>query len=44
MALAQDNLDAYAVCYTKAVDRLNRVCGLKIQCCLHLFSPILARR
>jgi hypothetical protein len=25
MALAQDNLDAYAVCYTKAVDRLQRV-------------------
>ena len=25
MALAQDHLDAYAVCYTKAVDRLNRV-------------------
>lgn len=25
MALAQDNLDAYAVCYTKAVDRLNKV-------------------
>ncbi|RDB28424.1 AP-2 complex subunit alpha [Hypsizygus marmoreus] len=25
MALAQDNLDAYAVCYTKAVDRLNRL-------------------
>jgi hypothetical protein len=25
MALAQDNLDAYAVCYTKAVDRLHRV-------------------
>ncbi|KAF8168096.1 adaptin N terminal region-domain-containing protein [Crassisporium funariophilum] len=25
MALAQDNLDAFAVCYTKAVDRLNRL-------------------
>lgn len=25
MALAQDHLDAFAVCYTKAVDRLNRV-------------------
>lgn len=25
MALAQDNLDAYSVCYTKAVDRLNRL-------------------
>jgi hypothetical protein len=25
MALAQDHLDAYAVCYTKAVDRLHRV-------------------
>ncbi|KAF9459915.1 adaptin N terminal region-domain-containing protein [Collybia nuda] len=25
MALAQDHLDAYAVCYTKAVDRLNRL-------------------
>ncbi|KAG6851058.1 hypothetical protein H0H93_002950 [Arthromyces matolae] len=25
MALAQDNLDAYAVCYTKAVDRLHRL-------------------
>ena len=25
MALAQDHLDAYAVCYTKAVDRLQRV-------------------
>ncbi|KAG6813786.1 hypothetical protein H0H92_007198 [Tricholoma furcatifolium] len=25
MALAQDNLDAYAVCYTKAVDRLHRI-------------------
>ncbi|KAF4572916.1 hypothetical protein EYR36_007426 [Pleurotus pulmonarius] len=25
MALAQDHLDAYAVCYTKAVDRLHRI-------------------
>lgn len=25
MALAQDHLEAYAVCYQKAVDRLNRV-------------------
>lgn len=25
MALAQDNLDAFAVCYTKAVDRLHKV-------------------
>ncbi|TFK77097.1 Adaptor protein complex AP-2 alpha subunit [Pluteus cervinus] len=25
MALAQDHLDAFAVCYTKAVDRLNRL-------------------
>lgn len=25
MALAQDHLDAYAVCYQKAVDRLHRV-------------------
>lgn len=25
MALAQDHLDAYAVCYTKAVDRLHKV-------------------
>ncbi|KAG6898097.1 hypothetical protein C0992_005424 [Termitomyces sp. T32_za158] len=25
MALAQDNLDAYAMCYTKAVDRLHRL-------------------
>lgn len=25
MALAQDHLDAYTVCYTKAVDRLHRV-------------------
>lgn len=25
MALAQDHLDAYAVCYQKAVDRLQRV-------------------
>ncbi|KAF7985387.1 hypothetical protein HWV62_6641 [Athelia sp. TMB] len=25
MALAQDNLDAFAVCYTKAVDRLHRL-------------------
>ncbi|KZT65139.1 Adaptor protein complex AP-2 alpha subunit [Daedalea quercina L-15889] len=25
MAMAQDHLDAYAVCYTKAVDRLNRL-------------------
>ncbi|EKM61047.1 uncharacterized protein PHACADRAFT_247375 [Phanerochaete carnosa HHB-10118-sp] len=25
LALAQDHLDAYAVCYTKAVDRLNRL-------------------
>lgn len=25
MALAQDHLDAFAVCYTKAVDRLYRV-------------------
>ena len=24
MALAQDHLDAFAVCYTKAVDRLNK--------------------
>ena len=29
MALAQDNLDAFAVCYTKAVDRLNRVSDMK---------------
>ena len=28
MAMAQDNLDVYAVCYQKAVDRLNRVCAL----------------
>lgn len=28
MALAQDHLDAFAVCYTKAVDRLNKVSGL----------------
>lgn len=28
MALAQDHLDAYAVCYTKAVDRLHRVSDL----------------
>jgi AP-2 complex subunit alpha len=27
MALAQDHLDAFAVCYTKAVDRLHRVCS-----------------
>jgi hypothetical protein len=27
LALAQDHLDAFAVCYTKAVDRLNRVRG-----------------
>lgn len=25
MAMAQDDLDAFAVCYQKAVDRLNRV-------------------
>lgn len=25
MALAQDHLDAYALCYQKAVDRLNKV-------------------
>jgi AP-2 complex subunit alpha len=25
MALAQDHLEAFAVCYTKAVDRLHRV-------------------
>ncbi|KAH9937708.1 Adaptor protein complex AP-2 alpha subunit [Fomitopsis serialis] len=25
MAMAQDHLDAYAVCYTKAVDRLNKL-------------------
>jgi AP-2 complex subunit alpha len=25
MTLAQDHLDAYAVCYTKSVDRLHRV-------------------
>lgn len=25
MAMAQDHLDAFAVCYTKAVDRLQRV-------------------
>lgn len=25
MALAQDHLEAYAVCYTKSVDRLHRV-------------------
>ena len=29
MALAQDHLDAYAVCYTKAVDRLNRVGSMR---------------
>jgi len=28
MALAQDNLDAFAVCYTKAVDRLYHVSEL----------------
>ncbi len=28
MAMAQDHLDAFAVCYTKAVDRLQRVCTL----------------
>lgn len=28
MALAQDNLDAFGVCYTKAVDRLHHVCEL----------------
>ena len=27
MALAQDHLDEYAVCYMKAVDRLQRVCS-----------------
>ena len=27
MALAQDHLEAFAVCYQKAVDRLNRVSG-----------------
>lgn len=25
MAMAQDHLDAFAVCYTKSVDRLNKV-------------------
>ena len=29
MALAQDHLDAFSVCYTKAVDRLNRVSYMK---------------
>lgn len=27
MAMAQDHLDVYAVCYQKAVDRLYRVSG-----------------
>ena len=30
MALAQDHLDAFAVCYTKAVDRLNRVSCMEL--------------
>jgi AP-2 complex subunit alpha len=34
MALAQDHLDAYAVCYTKAVDRLNRVRNVIIAPCI----------
>ena len=35
MALAQDHLDAFAVCYTKAVDRLNRVGFMKIIIGIH---------
>jgi len=26
MAMAQDNLDAFSVCYQKAIDRLHKVC------------------
>lgn len=33
MALAQDHLEAFAVCYTKAVDRLHKVNNL-----VHLYN------
>lgn len=36
MALAQDHLDAYKLCYQKAVDRLNKVRSLIILC--HSFN------
>jgi len=38
MALAQDNLDAYVVCYTKAVDRLQKVDINPHRAFLSLFS------
>lgn len=34
MTLAQDNLEAFAVCYQKAVDRLSKVRLLKAVCVL----------
>jgi len=37
MALAQDNIDAYVVCYTKAVDRLQKV-DITLPAFLLLFS------
>ncbi len=38
MALAQDHLDAFVVCYTKAVDRLHRVSKLECPVPLILMS------
>ncbi len=35
MALAQDHLEAYAVCYTKAVDRLQRVLSSVLYVMVH---------
>jgi len=42
MALAQDHLDAFAVCYTKAVDRLNRVSSMNYMLRIHFNSAMLA--
>ena len=42
MALAQDHLDAFAVCYTKAVDRLNRVNSMKFMLWAHSDGAVLA--
>lgn len=35
MALAQDHLEAYDVCYTKAVDRLHRVSDISLRLGTH---------
>ena len=40
MALAQDHLDAFAVCYQKAVDRLNRVSIRLVPCSNSHLIPV----